>query len=206
MKTNPNSIAAAKANAKRFWTDPILRAKNIEGRKSERFQETHPGNFQDAEFQEKATQAKRASEKFKEHCKVNIQNCHTPEARKKAAESFKTSEAAQAALRNAREKMLNTPHCQPGEGYHAAKMWYFRSPDNVTFTFRCLPEFVRNHMHFFQRDGDTVKRVTGGLSNLRPTATKKRTPGSWRGWTWVSYTEEFTNDGNDLLGRVSDGL
>jgi len=99
-----------------------------------------------------------------------------------------------------------------GEENHAARKWYLRSPDNVVYVFKNLREFVRSNPHLFPEDAVIWKKAAkkpnnslltckalGGLLRLNPA--RKKTLGSWRGWTWNSATEVFYNQQQDLLNR-----
>jgi hypothetical protein len=102
---------------------------------------------------------------------------------------------------------INHPTMGRGEINRMAKWWNLRSPDNRTFRFKNVSEFVRGNPALFDEDdiqwdaGKLGCRATAGLASLSPR--KKNPKGSWKGWTWVSITERITNDGEDLLGRIS---
>ena len=108
-----------------------------------------------------------------------------------------------------REVIASNPLTAKGEENRMAKWWDLRSPDNRTFRVKNLLEFVRNNPELFAEEDvqwrakgrSLVCKATGGLASLSPR--KKNPKGSWKGWTWVSITERITNDGEDLLGRIS---
>lgn len=89
----------------------------------------------------------------------------------------------------------------------SSKCGVIRSPDNKTFKFFCLKQFVRDNLALFDEDdirgahGNGICRAYGGLKSLFG----KRCRGSWKGWTRVSFTESFYNDGGDLIDRQTDG-
>jgi hypothetical protein len=197
------SIAAAKANAKRFWSDPELIAKNIEGRKSKRFRDAHTtDHLQTKEMREKCTQAKRNSEAFKVSRIKAGKLLQSPEIRKRRLESWMQSPLAAKAVETMREALARSEKCQPGIKNHAARMWHIRSPDNVPYHFRNLAEFIRVNPHLFNPDDIPVKAIRG-IGMLRPSDTRKRISGTWKGWTWISLIETFHNGENDLLSRAN---
>jgi hypothetical protein len=195
------SIDAAKANAKRFWSDPDLIAKNIEGRKSKRFKEAHTtGHLQMEEMREKCRQGKLQSEAFKSARKEAGKLLQSPEVRKRAREAWNESPLAAETVKTMREAMARSEKCQAGIKHHAGRMWHVRSPDNVTYHFLNLAEFIRQHPQLFD-PADVPVKAMRGIGMLRPTPTRKRISGTWKGWTWISLTEVFNNGGEDLLSR-----
>ena len=201
-KSNPNSLKAAIANAKRFWTDPVLAAKNIANRKASKlFKETHNGkHFQTKEMREKCTAAKQKSEKYKASCKQNAKLLQRPEVRERVRQALKESPLAAEAFKKMRAALESSEKCQKGIKHHAGRKWHIRSPSNVTFHFVNLSEFIRQHRHLFHPDDVPVKALRG-IGMLRPSETRKRISGTWKGWTWVSHIESIYNDKEDLLSR-----
>jgi hypothetical protein len=199
---NPNSIKAAKANAKRFWTDPVLAAKNIANRKASKlFKETHNGkHFQTKEMREKCTAAKQKSEKHKASAKQNAKLFQRPEVRERARQSLKESPLAAEAFKKMRKALAQSKKCQKGIKHHAGRNWSIRSPSNVSYKFVNLSEFIRNNAHLFHPDDIPVKALRG-IGMLRPSETRKRISGTWKGWTWISHIESIYNDKKDLLNR-----
>lgn len=200
--THPNSVAAAIANTKRFWSDPELRAKNIAGRQSQRFKETHStAALHTEEARAKCLQAKRDSAAFQAARKQAGRLLQSPEIREKARKSLRESPLAAAATKSMREAMLASEKCRPGVKNHAARKWHLRSPSNVEYHFVNLLEFIRQNNHLFD-PADIPVRASRGLGMIRPSDTRKKVAGTWKGWTWISYTEVFTNAGDDLLHRT----
>lgn len=201
-KTNPNSLKAAIANAKRFWTDPVLAAKNIANRKASKlFKETHNGkHLQTKEMREKCNAAKRKSEKYKASCKQNALALQRKEVRKRARQARKKSPFVAEAVKKMRKIMAQSEKCQAGIKHHAGRKWHIRSPSNVTFHFVNLAEFIRQNRHLFHPDDVPVKAMRG-IGMLRPSDTRKQISGTWKGWTWVSHIESIYNDKEDLLTR-----
>lgn len=158
----------------RLWKDPAWRERNIAGRKSDEFQRTHQ---------------------------------FTPQARAKAREVAGKSPKARLAIEKMREVLLKSPVSQPGVTHNAARRWHLRSPSNIEYHFTNLLHFIREHRSLFNPEDLTPKdrygacRVSTGLGMLRPSDKKKRTPGSWKGWTWISMIEVFNNGQEDLLER-----
>lgn len=80
----------------------------------------------------------------------------------------------------------------------------FRSPENKSILVVNISNFVRENQHMFSPE-DLVWirggcRASKGLQALRKKG-KSRVPGSWKGWTRVSFTETFYHQGEDLLDR-----
>lgn len=201
-KINPNSLKSAIANTKRFWTDPVLAEKNIANRKASKlFKETHNGkHFQTKEMREKCTAAKQKSEKYKASCKQNPKWLQLPEVRERARQALKESPLAAEAFKRMREALESSEKCQKGIKHHAGRKWHIRSPSNITFHVLNLAEFIRQHRHLFHPDDVPVKALRG-IGMLRPSDTRKRISGTWKGWTWVSHIESIYNNKEDLLSR-----
>jgi hypothetical protein len=129
------------------------------------------------------------------YAKINA----TPERAARIAQSLKSSKVAA----DAREKSnwhelaeaarAISPLTGRFETNNRAIVWFLRSPSNVTYQFRNLAHFIRNHSELFteyelgvvNRFGRT--RAQGGLSQLSPH--NKHAKGSWHGWTWNSVAE-----------------
>jgi hypothetical protein len=202
MKTSPKSIESAKRNAKRFWTEPELIAKNIAGRASERFQSTHTAaHLCTEEMREKCRIARLKSEKYKISQKQKGFALQSEEIRKRKIEAIRNSPLVAAATKRMREALSRSEKCQPGIKNHAARKWHIRSPSNVSYHFVNLMEFIRRNPQLFDPD-DIPVRANRGIGLLRPTHTKKRVHGTWKGWTWISSTEAFHNGGEDLVKRT----
>lgn len=201
---NPNSLKAAIANSKRFWTDPVLIAKNIANRKASKlYKETHNVNhLQTKEMRDKCTIAKQKSEKFKAAVKQNSKVLHRPEVMERARQALKESPFAVEALKRMRAAMAQSEKCQKGIKHHAGRKWHIRSPFNVTYYFVNLAEFIRQNKHLFHPDDVPVKAMRG-IGMLRPSDTRKKIPGTWKGWTWVSHIEFLFNNKEDLLLRTN---
>lgn len=201
--THPNSIKQAKANAKRFWTDPELIRRNIEGRKSERFRSTHTGaSLHTKEVRAKCEEGKRNSELYWEarrHAgRVTLQ---TPEVRAKATKARMASPTWPETVRKRIEAQAASPKCRTGSLIHiACREWHLRSPNNVEYHFVNLSEFIRTHATLFD-PMDLDIRAQRGLGMIRPSDTRKKVAGTWKGWTWISVREVFANNGKDLLDR-----
>ena len=95
--------------------------------------------------------------------------------------------------------------CEAGPNHHAGRIWRLRDPNNRTYQFKNLCEFVRNHPELFDPDdviwGDGKPRAVSGLQSI--SARSKHAHCSWKGWTWFSQTERLHNSGNDLLDRTT---
>jgi hypothetical protein len=90
-----------------------------------------------------------------------------------------------------------------------SRRFHLRSPDNKTFSGTNLLHFVRENENLFLADDVIWVPVTTGKGALTCRAYKglcslfrnSRPPGSWKGWTIVSLTEAFHNNGDDVLSR-----
>jgi hypothetical protein len=203
-RVNQKSIEAAKANARRFWTDPELIAKNLAGRKSKRFKETHTARHLQAEaIREKCTKAKRESEAVKAAQKKAGEFFRSAEIRALACQARRESPRAAEHLKTMRQAMERSEKCKKGIKHHAGRKWHIRSPSNVEYRFLNLAEFIRRNPHLFD-PADVPVKAMRGIGMLRPSDTRKRISGTWKGWTWISLCEVFNNSGNDLLHRVAD--
>lgn len=110
------------------------------------------------------------------------------------------------------EPMRGRPQIKPinakGHSNKFAISGILRSPDNVTYRFQNMTQFVRDHLDLFAPE-DVVWygkhlghcRALKGLLML--TARGNNTRGSWHGWTLVSHTEVFYNQGANLLSGES---
>jgi hypothetical protein len=108
-----------------------------------------------------------------------------------------------------REMIAGNPLTAKGIENRMAKWWYLRNPENKTYRFKNLLEFVRSNHELFAKEDvqwrqkglGLVCNATNGIASISPR--KKNPKGSWKGWTWVSITEQCFNDNADLLDRVA---
>lgn len=159
-----------------------------------------PTWFHTPEIQKKALTARLASEKWKESRRKIVKMLHSPEIRKRQREGCKKSSLHAAATKKMIEVMMQSEKCKAGLKHHAGRKWHIRSPSNVEYHFLNLSEFIRTHSHLFDADDIPVK-AHRGIQGLRPSDTRKRVNGTWKGWTWISLCETFYNSGDDLLDR-----
>jgi len=153
------------------------------------------------EVREKSRLGKLNSTVFKDaHRKKALRVLHSPEAKARRIEAQKTSPLCRAQTKKMIEAMMQSEKCKAGPKHHAGKKWHLRSPSNVEYHFINLDEFIRKHPHLFNPDDIPVK-ARRGIQGLRPSNTRKRVSGTWKGWTWISYFETFYNSSNDLLDR-----
>lgn len=85
-----------------------------------------------------------------------------------------------------------------------AKEWHIRSPWNEEFHFKNLYQFIRENPNLFPPE--SLKPKKGGPCNAISGITRIRgdnpkAMNGWRGWTWITLTEVFQNNGEDLLAR-----
>jgi hypothetical protein len=159
-----------------------------------------PTWFQTPEIQKKALIARLASEKWKESRRKIVEIWKSPESKKRNLDARKKSSACKAATRKMIEVMMQSDKCKAGLKHHAGRKWHLRSPSNVEYHFLNLSEFIRTHSHLFD-EGDIPVKAHRGIQGLRPSDTRKRVNGTWKGWTWISYCEAFYNSSDDLLDR-----
>jgi hypothetical protein len=109
------------------------------------------------------------------------------------------------------------PRSAKGPSHGCATVFHLRDRNNKVYQFKNLAHFIRENESMFS-DGDAVWKPIGssgetcrayeGLLSLRPFTRdgtpKRRVAGSWKGWTWVSLTEVFHNQGEDLILRPKD--
>lgn len=153
------------------------------------------------EVREKSRLGKLNSQLFKDvHSKKALEVLHSPEVRKRNREAQKKSLLCRAQTRKMIEVMMQSEKCKAGLKHHAGKKWHLRSPSNVEYHFVNLSEFLRSNSHLFDPDDIPVK-AHRGIQGLRPSDTRKRVNGTWKGWTWISYCEAFYNSNDDLLDR-----
>ena len=142
----------------------------------------------------------RAIEAFKNSPLCKGDNLRTPEIQARRIDSIRNSSICKEQRKKWREANKNSEKCKAGLKHHQCKKWHIRSPSNVEYHFINLAEFIRTHQDLFDPI-DIPKNAYHGIALLRPSNTKKMTPGSWKGWTWISYCEAFYNSSNDLLDR-----
>jgi hypothetical protein len=150
-----------------------------------------------------AAEAKRNSKVFQDAAKKNAKLLQRPEVQTKRLESLRKSPKAKAAVLRMRKGLMKSPKCQKGKDHHSGAMWHIRSPENVTYSFKNLNQFIRDNPQLFLQE-DLEKKAYRGISMLRPNPGKIRVSGTWKGWTWASLTEIFHNDGEDLLLRPNE--
>ena len=130
------------------------------------------------------------------------------EQRSKHSEKMKGHQWTPEVIESRAAPLRGRAHVKPltakGPKHHAAITGILRSPDNVTYPFRNMAQFVRDHeMLFLSQDTEWDEkgkcRAYKGLLGL--TGKGNHVRGSWKGWTLVSYTETFYNAGDDLLDR-----
>jgi hypothetical protein len=159
-----------------------------------------PTWFHTPEIQKKALTARLASEKWKESRQKIVEIWKSPESKKRNLDARKKSSACKSATKKMIEVMMQSEKCKAGLKHHAGRKWHLRSPSNVEYHFLNLSEFIRTHSHLFDADDIPVK-AHRGIQGLRPSDTRKRVSGTWKGWTWISFCEVFYNSGDDLLDR-----
>lgn len=119
-------------------------------------------------------------------------------AAKQNAASFWSDEGRRKNIEGRKSVEFQTAHKK------RAKRWHLRSPENREFHFTNLKDFVRGNHDLFLPE-TLIERKGGqcaaynGLSRLR--ADGSGGIATWRGWTWVSAREVFSNAGSDLLDR-----
>ena len=159
-----------------------------------------PTWFHTPEIQKKALIARLASEKWKESRRKVVKILKSPKVKKLNLEARRKSPLCAAQTRKMIEVMMQSEKCKAGIKHHAGRKWHIRSPSNVEYHFVNLLEFIRTHSHLFDPDDIPVK-AHRGIQGIRPSDTRKRVNGSWKGWTWISYCEAFYNSSDDLLDR-----
>lgn len=207
--THPNIIAAAKANAARFWSDPVLRQKNLDGRKaSQTFKKTHAAtHLHTEEAKAQCQAARRKSKAVAANYKAGGKRLQDPAVKARRLKACEGSQATKAATMRMRSALVASPICRAGPAHHKGVRWHLRSPTNVEHHFTNLREFIRTHPELFIPADTEIRQPRGytrayaGISMLRPTAGKAKVPNTWKGWTWISYFEVFNNDTVDLLNR-----
>ena len=119
---------------------------------------------------------KLAAAKVKYAANADATRLHTPEVQAKA-QSGSAKDCETNPLRGKFETNLH------------AKEWHLRSPDGVTYHFRNLRHFIRNHKHLFTEhelaitDGKAKTRVESSLYLLSPDCRKPARTA--HGWSWV---------------------
>ena len=125
-----------------------------------------------------------ASAKFKAECMRKVKIMHAPDVKEKAAEGRRSSAKFSEWMKEIRVRFQNSPNTKPGQENIHGREWHVRSPENVSYSFVNLQEFVRTNAELF--DPRHLARAAPGISCLRPSENRKRTWYSWRGWTWDS--------------------
>lgn len=129
------------------------------------------------------------------------------------AESIKGKPRNRSAVEKTANTLRGVPQTAPGsargETNRRSVAFYLRDPNGCTHRGKNLLEFVRRHEQLFSPEDVVWSRITPtktavicraykGLLSLRRVTD---TPGSWKGWTLVSFTETFYNEEQDLLER-----
>lgn len=111
------------------------------------------------------------------------------------------------------EACRNDPRFQPGIQNIFCRRWHLRSPTGKEYHFKNVRDFISNNPKLFDpedvewrervilRKGVTYKKNycrALSLMALRPSKISKRQMATWKGWTWISATENH----NDLLDRT----
>lgn len=95
------------------------------------------------------------------------------------------------------------PLTAKGPQHQGASAGVLRSPDNVTYHYKNLTHFVREHPHLFLPEdvqwSDGKRQTCRAVKGLLGLREKTRPHGTWKGWTVVSFTETFYNRGESLL-------
>ena len=136
------------------------------------------------EMKAKCKAAILASAKFKAECMRKVKIMHAPDVKEKAAEGRRSSAKFSEWMKEIRVRFQNSPNTKPGQENIHGREWHVRSPENVSYSFVNLQEFVRTNAELF--DPRHLARAAPGISCLRPSENRKRTWYSWRGWTWDS--------------------
>ena len=136
------------------------------------------------EMKAKCKAAKLASAKFKSECMRKVKIMHAPAVKEKAAGARRSSAKFSEWMKEIRVRFQNSPNTKPGQENIHGREWHVRSPENVSYSFVNLQEFVRTNTELF--DPRHLARAAKGIQRLRPSENRKRTWYSWRGWTWDS--------------------
>jgi hypothetical protein len=191
-----------------------------EAQKGKRFSAEHKRKMSEAQ------KGKRHSEETKlKISKLNKGRIRSEEFKRKVSESRKGSKVPESVKAKLREANLGKVHSLKektaiGQSRRRSTMDHsstpiglivvtLRSPSNRKYKTLNICEFVRNNSSLFMPEdiewkirayavGSPRCRASQGLQSV----SRRRNPkGSWKGWTLVSLTEEFYNQGEDLLDR-----
>lgn len=140
-----------------------------------------------------------------------------PESRKKQIENSRKALIGNPGPQLTQEQLIengkkvSASHRALGQQHHMAKPWRLRSPQNVTYEFKNLADFVRKNPHLFYPE-DVIWRYTpwnhsytckavGGLNSISPRL--KKPNGSWKGWRIDSQQERIFHEGKTLMEDIN---
>jgi hypothetical protein len=118
------------------------------------------------------------------------------------------------AVEKAAAKMRGRPQTalvtRKGETNKRSQEGVLRSPENITYPFRNITQFVRDNPQLFAPEDlvwkkDRSSDVCRASRGLQALFARKFVRASWKGWTRVSQTEAELNAGEDLLERPKAG-
>ena len=145
---------------------------------------------------------------------------HTPEAQAKRTAGLRNSPKrmmatvaahSEDAIKKANASRMVIPGFQSLPENFSAKWWRVRDDRGRIHEFKNLSWFIKVNPELFLAEDinwkdATRSRAYGGISSIRPSSTRRRVNGTWKGWTWYSQTERLKNEGHDLLDRDSVSL
>jgi hypothetical protein len=206
---------------------PIYSGRDLRGRFAKGVQQ-HSADFLSACGKKGiAKRMQESPEKMAKQARKNLDKINANRDQFEAARlaGLRASEKVKKAAREVQWKykekrllsMAKNPRSAKGPSHGCSTVFHLRDRNNKVYLFKNLAHFIRENESMFS-DCDVVWKNIGpsgevclaysGLLSLRPFtrdgSPKRRVAGSWKGWTWVSLTEVFHNQGEDLLLRPKD--
>ena len=192
MTRNEKLQAAAKAS----WADPVKRANRLAG----------INNTANRENRALALQSRWSDPAQRDKMLATMNSPEQIQIRREAGRKVGNTPAAKAALlRGARAPKIGEKVRRNSENHAKALNVKFRDPNGKIWHAKNVLKFIREHEYLFSPEDvvwggkklDSCKMVSAFAKLTRNVDRRS----SSKGWTLVSKTEVFYNDGEDLIER-----
>jgi hypothetical protein len=189
MKCNEKMSAAVKAS----WVDPVKRAKRLAGiAASEKYSPAAKARWADPAIRNKMITVLNSPEQIQIRREAGRKGGNTPESKA-------------ALLRGSRAPKIGEKVRRNSENHAKALNVKFRDPNGKIWHVKNVLKFVREHEYLFSPEDvvwggkklDSCKMVSAFAKLTRNVDRRS----SSKGWTLVSKTEVFYNNGKDLIER-----
>ena len=181
------------AAVKASWADPVKRAKRLAGiAASEKYSPAAKARWADPAIRNKMLAVLNLPEQIQIRREAGRKGGNTPESKA-------------ALLRGSRAPKIGEKVRRNSENHAKALNVKFRDPNGKIWHVKNVLKFIREHEYLFSPEDvvwggkklDSCKMVSA-FSKLTRNVERRS---SSKGWTLVSKTEVFYNDGKDLIER-----